>query len=158
VGRRGAARERPEPVNHRLRRRAAYAVSAADWQDVLLDQQLQVRTALPRNSHWNLEVARDGTYVFELRRWPREADLPLRAGAPPFEGVDGGLPEGKPLPVVRARLKLDGVEFSQPVGADQKHVRFSVPLKKGNVQAQTWFYDEPGADLCGAYYVNVERE
>jgi arylsulfatase A-like enzyme len=130
-------------------------LSAADWQDLLLDQQLQIRTALPRNSHWNLEVVRDGDYTFELRRWPREADLSLRAGAPTFKGVDGGLPEGKPLPIARARLKVGDVELSAPVAADEKSVRFTLPLKKGDVQAQTWFYDDAGAELCGAYYVYV---
>ena len=133
-------------------------LSPADWQDLLLDQQLQVRTALARNSHWNLEVARDGEYLFELRRWPREADLPLRAGVPPFKGVDGGLPEGKSLPIAKAKLKVGDVEMTQPVTADDKLVRFSVPLKKGDVQAQTWFYDDAGKELCGAYYVYVQRE
>jgi arylsulfatase len=133
-------------------------LSPADWQDLLLDQQLQVRTALARNSHWNLEVARDGDYTFELRRWPREADLALRAGVPPFKGIDGGLPEGKALPIAKAKLKVGDVEMTLPVTADDKLVRFSVPLKKGDVQAQTWFYDDAGKDLCGAYYVYVERK
>ncbi len=133
-------------------------LSPADWQDVILDQQLQIRTALPRNAHWNLDVARDGDYTFELRRWPREADLPLRAGAPPFEGVDGGLPEGKPLPIATAKLKVGDVEMSAPVSADEKRVRFTVSLKKGDVQAQTWFYDAGGAQLGGAYYVYVAHD
>jgi arylsulfatase len=117
-----------------------------------------VRTGLPRNSHWNLEVARDGEYVFELRRWPREADIPLRAGVPPFKGIDSGLPEGKALPIAKAKLKVGDVEMTLPVTADDKLVRFSVPLKKGDVQAQTWFYDDAGKELCGAYYVYVERK
>jgi hypothetical protein len=133
-------------------------LSPADWQDLLLDQQLQVRAALARNSHWNLEVARDGDYTFELRRWPREADLPLRAGVPPFKGIDGGLPEGKALPIAKAKLKVGDVEMTLPLTADDKLVRFSVPLKKGDVQAQTWFYDDAGAELCGAYYVYVQRK
>jgi arylsulfatase len=133
-------------------------LSPADWQDLLLDQQLQVRTALARNSHWNLEVARNGEYTFELRRWPREADLPLRAGAPPFKGVDGELPAGKALPIAKARLKVAGTELSAAVGPDDQFVRFSLPLTKGDVQAQTWLYDDAGKELCGAYYVYVWRK
>jgi arylsulfatase A-like enzyme len=133
-------------------------LSPADWQDLLLDQQMQVRTALARNSHWNLEVARDGEYTFELRRWPREADLPLRAGAPPLKGVDGELPPGKALAIAEARLKVGDAEFRAPVGANDKLVRISLPLTKGDVQAQTWFYDDAGKELCGAYYVYVERK
>jgi len=133
-------------------------LSAADWQDLLLDQQVQVRAGLARNSHWNLEVARDGDYVFELRRWPREADLPLRAGAAAFKATDGQLPEGKPLPIARARLKVGDLERTAAVSADEKCIRFSVPLKAGDVQAQTFFYDAAGAELCGAYYVYVARQ
>jgi arylsulfatase A-like enzyme len=133
-------------------------LSPADWQDLLLDQQFQVRSALARNSHWNLEVARDGRYAFELRRWPREADVPLRAGVPPFKGNDGDLPEGKALPIAKAKLKVGDAEFTAPLSVEDKLVRFTVPLKKGDVQAQTWFYDEAGAELCGAYYLYVWRE
>ena len=133
-------------------------LSAADWQDLLLDQQVQVRAGLARNAHWNLEVTRDGEYVFELRRWPREADLPLRAGAPPFKGVDGEIKEGKPLPIARARLKVGNAEGTADVSADDKCVRLTVRLKAGDVQAQTFFEDAAGAELCGAYYVYVERK
>lgn len=132
-------------------------LSPADWQDLLLDQQLQVRTALRRNSHWNLEVARDGEYVFELRRWPREADVPLRAGVPPFKAVDGELPAGKALPIARATLKVGDVEVTRAVADDDRFVRFTLPLKRGDIQAQTWFHDDAGEELCGAYYVYVTR-
>jgi hypothetical protein len=130
-------------------------LSPADWQDLLLDQQLQVRTALARNAPWNLEVAHDGDYTFELRRWPREADLPLRAAAAPFKGVDGGFPDGKALPIAKAKLKVGDVELTAPVAVNDKLVRFTIALKKGDVQAQTWFYDDAGTALCGAYYVYV---
>lgn len=132
-------------------------LSPADWQDVILDQQRDVRVALPRNGPWNLEVSRDGVYVFELRRWPREADVAIRAGVPPFKAVDGELPEGKALPIAKATLKVGDIQLSSPVSADDKFIRFSIPLKKGDVQAQTWFYDDAGTELCGAYYVYVER-
>jgi arylsulfatase len=133
-------------------------LSPADWFDVILDQQLQVRTALPRSAPWHLEAARDGRYTFELRRWPREADIPLRAGTPVFKAVDGELPAGKALPIASAKLKVGDVEQTRPVSADDKFVRFTLPLTKGDVQAQTWFYDEAGKELCGAYYVYVSVE
>jgi arylsulfatase len=132
-------------------------LSPADWQDLLLDQQLQVRNGLARNSHLNLEVARDGDYVFELRRWPREADVPIRAGVPTFKGVDGSLSAGKALPIATARLNVGEVDRSTDVTADDRFVRFTIRLPKGEVQAQSWFYDESGAELCGAYYVYVRR-
>ncbi len=132
-------------------------LSAADWQDVFLDQQRQVRLGEARSAPWGLEVARDGVYAFELRRWPREADLPLTAGTPAFAGVDGDLPAGQPLPIAKAKLRVGAFEQTQELQKDAKFARFVVPLQRGPVQAQTWFYDADGQELCGAYYAYVER-
>lgn len=133
-------------------------LSAADWQDVFLDQQLQVRRGERRNGAWGLDVAREGEYEFELRRWPREADIPLAAGVPAFRHVDGELPAGAALPIARARLVAGDIEQVCEVGPAETRVRFAVPLARGPVRMQTWFYDADGSELCGAYYVYVHRK
>ncbi len=133
-------------------------LSAADWQDVFLDQQRQVRAGLTRGGPWGLEVARDGQYVFELRRWPREANVPLTAGLPPFKQVDGTLQEGVALPIAKAKLRVGTFEQSREVKPDDTSVSFVVPLNKGKSKAETWFYDAAGKQLCGAYYVYVQRK
>jgi arylsulfatase len=133
-------------------------LSPADWQDVFLDQQRQVRDATARSGPWGLEVARDGEYVFELRRYPREANLALTAEAPPFKGVDGRLPPGKALAIAQAKLRVGELEKTRQLKPEDKFARFVMPLKKGKVTAQTWFYDESGKELCGAYYVYVQRQ
>lgn len=132
-------------------------LSAADWQDVFLDQQQQVRRGELRSGPWGVEVAAEGTYEFELRRWPREADLPLAAGAPPFQGRDGTFPAGKALPIAKAKLLVGAREQVQEVRDGEKFVRFVIPLAKGSVKVQTWFYDAQDNELCGAYYVYVHR-
>src|SRR3546814_19971886 len=45
--------------------------------DVFVDQQSQVLKGVQKNSYWLLDVAEAGTYTFELRRWPKELDIPL---------------------------------------------------------------------------------
>ena len=130
-------------------------LSAADWQDVFLDQQAQVRNALNRSGPWGLNVARDGEYTFELRRWAREADLPLSAPAPHWKGVDGEMPAGKALPIARAMLKVGDHTSTAEVTPDDKFIRFTLPLQAGNTRAQTWFFDADDRKLCGAYYVYV---
>jgi hypothetical protein len=102
-------------------------------------------------------VEKDGTYEIELRRWPKEADAAIAAGVPPFKGVDGGLPAGKALPIVKARLRLGSVDESRPVTPTDKGISFTVPLKAGRTQLQTWFYDADGSELCGAYFAYVRR-
>lgn len=133
-------------------------LSAADWQDVFLDQQRQVRRGMRRSGPWGLEVRRSGRYEFELRRWPRETGAGLTEGVPALKLVDGEFAAGVPLPIARAKLRVENVEQSADVPADGKCIKFVVPLEKGVTKAQTWFYDADGKELCGAYYVYVQRK
>jgi arylsulfatase len=118
-----------------------------------------VRVGLNRNGPWHLLVERDGTYEIELRRWPKEADAAIAAGVPAFQAVDGGLPPGKALPIVKARLQIGDVDESKPVGPQDKGIPFTVTLKAGTkTTMQTWFYDADGKELCGAYFAYVRRK
>jgi arylsulfatase len=132
-------------------------LSAADWQDVFLDQQRQVRRGELRSGPWGLDVARDAEYVFELRRWPREANLPISAGAPAGKLVQEELAAGTVLPIASAKLRVGNFEQTRAVKAEDTSVSFTVTLPKGAVKAQTWFCDASGKELCGAYYVYVQR-
>jgi arylsulfatase A-like enzyme len=109
------------------------------------------------NGPWNVEVARPGTYGFRLRRWPEEADAALTAALPEYHGVDGTYPAGKSLPVSKARLKIGRVDVSAVVPPGAKAAEFTVELQAGNTQLQTWFLDDADEELCGAFYVEVER-
>jgi arylsulfatase len=64
---------------------------------------------------------------------------------------------GKALPIAFARLKVADVDQSQPVPADAQGSAFSVKLPAGRTTLQTWFLDPQQKELCGAYYVEVER-
>ncbi|HEY1784175.1 MAG TPA: sulfatase/phosphatase domain-containing protein, partial [Pirellulales bacterium] len=145
-------------------------LSPADWADVFFDQSQQVREGLARNGHWNIQIDRRGDYVIHLRRWPVEAHLPIAAGdrprpvadVPPDAGPPGGLIPGKALPIVRARLRLretgGSAEHSAGVNATDEEVAFQLQLDPGRAELQTWFYDAQDKELCGAYYVYVERK
>lgn len=81
-------------------------LSPADWQDSFLDQGRQVREGLRRNGAWNVVVDRAGSYEFELRRWPREADAALAAALPAHKHMAGEFPPGVALPIAHARVKI----------------------------------------------------
>jgi hypothetical protein len=132
-------------------------LSACEWADVFLDQMAQVRRGERKNGVWHLEVERDGTYEFTLRRWPEEADLPLAAPSPEIRVTDGVLPAGIGLPIGRVRLKIGGREAAAMVGPQDKAVTFTRKLSRGPAELETWFYDHSGAELCGAYFVTVRR-
>ena len=60
--------------------------------------------------------------------------------------------QGKALPIAKARLKIGDFDQSKPVAPGDKSVVFTVPLKAGKTRLQTWFYDQSGNELCGAFY------
>jgi arylsulfatase A-like enzyme len=132
-------------------------LSACEWQDVFVDQQRQVRTGERKNSYWHLQVARAGTYRFELRRWPRESELRLTEACPAARLADGYLEAGVALPITQARLMIERQWHRQPVTPDDEAAMFTLPLKAGRTLLHTWFDDERNQPLCGAYYVSVTR-
>ncbi len=134
-------------------------LSAADWANVYCDNMQNLRQGVNRNGPWHLAVERAGEYEIALRRWPKEADAAISAGVPAFKAVDGGLPPGRALPIVRARLKIGKVDEAKPVVAGAKEIVFQVKLRAGaRERMQTWFYDEDGKELCGAYFAYVRRK
>jgi len=134
-------------------------LTACDWMDVFVDQQGQVKRGTKKNSYWLLDVEENGTYEFELRRWPKELDRPISS---PEKGEQS-------VTIVQARLFIDNVlhqDDYQPysyegakVDLDQKDksAKFTVELKKGQIALHTWFDKKRNDTAFGAYYVYVKR-
>lgn len=134
-------------------------LTSVNWTNVCCDNVVNcLRPGENRNAPWAVAVAIKGRYEFALRRWPKDADLAITAGAPAVKLTDGDYPAGKALPITTARLKIGDFDQALPVGAADHSVVFSIPLETAAcVQMQTWFLDEHGEQLCGAYYVEVRR-
>ena len=120
--------------------------------------QRHVRPGLVDNGWWVVEVARDGEYEFELRRWPIEVDEPIRAPLPGRTGVPfvEDLLPGEAIPVVRARLQVGDFDGEHTVGEDDHAAVFRVSLRAGSTRLQTWLINERGSDR-GAYYVYAKK-
>jgi hypothetical protein len=131
----------------------------SEWQDVRCDGQPSVRNAAggPRGGPWNVIVERAGSYSIELRRWPADADAPLRAGLPEFRAAKGTLDPGKALPIAAAHLSLAGQVFDRATEVNDKAAIFNVNLPRGRTQLHGWFRDKAGQDICGAYFAYVTR-
>ena len=106
---------------------------------------------------WTIRVERSGRYRVSLRRWPKESGLALRDPAEPLKGKYGDLMAGKALPITQARLRVGDLELRKRVGRDDREIVFETALEPGEMQLQSWFLDEAGELLAGAYYVEVER-
>jgi arylsulfatase len=144
-------------------------LTACDWLDVFIDQQPQVSQGQRKNSYWCLDVAQEGDYVIELRRWPKETDSPI-AGLCTMtdrEGNNGGTV----LPIVSASIYIGGMELrtieekipysfeglTKDVYPDDKAISFNVHLKPGPIYLHTFFHIE-GQGTIGAYYAYVNRK
>ena len=108
--------------------------------------QQAVRSASKASGFWAVEIDRDGTYEFELRRWPVELDAP----------INGAIPGGKAISATSARLKVADVDLNMPVPRDAHAVTFQAKLKAGKTRLETWFTDDDGTSR-GAYYVYAKR-
>lgn len=132
-------------------------LSACEWWDVFLDQQNQVRHGCHKNSYWHLDVACAGRYLFTLQRWPVEAELPLDAGSPATTITDGALPAGTALPIASARIHIGSHDQRCECTEGDHAAVFELELDAGETLLHTWFFDQRGEPICGAYYVYVER-
>jgi hypothetical protein len=110
-----------------------------------------------QNGSWWVRVARPGTYLFRLRRWPEESGLAINESSRAQPPEKSWHPvEAASLVATRARLKIQDVDATLPVETDAQEVTFQVPLTPGSAILQTWFSDEANR-ARGAYYVWVER-
>lgn len=121
-----------------------------------------IRTGLNTNGSWFINVAKSGNYRFELRRWPKEADVEIRGTVPEVKSEDndiqlarwGEKSEGVALDIQRARLSVNGYDVTADVTDSDKAITFDLPLEEGNATVRAWFYDGNSKDYC-AYYVYV---
>ena len=117
---------------------------------------------------WDIAIAVEGTYRFEVRRWPREANAPIQ-GVPVFKKeVDAWDAKGgkdrliyggtmKALPVDTIKLEVGGFSDVQQVSSKDKQVVFDIPLKQGATQVKGAMLDPQGKTIAGAYYIYVKR-
>lgn len=135
-------------------------IRSHDWHSDRIPpwNQGQIRSGMPGNGFWVLDVALAGTYEFALRRWPIETGLPLNGSLPQGEAVPGGIaqPAGVSIQFTKASIKVGKAEQSTRVDPDQQDVRFSFDLVPGEFRMQTWLEDMQGASR-GAYYVYVTK-
>lgn len=132
-------------------------LTACEWLDVFVDQQVQIRRADRKNGVWHLRVDQPGRYTFELRRWPRESGLRLAEGVGVTKVTDGEFREGEALPIASASLRVGDKKLASAPDDNGQSVTYQLDLEPGEIEMQTWLLDEQGNEICGAYYVYVSR-
>lgn len=133
-------------------------LTAHDWHGEGSEKvwnQRGIREAPAANGFWAVDVRRSGLYRIELRRWPKEADLPMEAGYKDAE-PNRETAAGKAVPLVKARLKIGDVEREVAVQPGEKAAVFEVRLRRGPAEMWTWLTGGGGEER-GAYFAYVER-
>ncbi len=116
---------------------------------------------------WNITAETKNDYIFEVRRWPKEANTAI-TGIPTFKNkqVDawqstGGISKliyGSSLQAIAVksvRLKVGEKEIVKPVSKNKKCLRFSFSLEAGDYTVKGEFLDASGNVISGTYYVYV---
>lgn len=106
-------------------------VGDAPWTQQILDRKTQ-------NGKWRVEVARDGRFRFELRRYPREAEKPIEAFS--------------------AAIEIGPVKSERAVDPQAKQAVFELDLKRGTYDLSATFSHREGSgpqQVWGAYYAYV---
>ena len=123
--------------------------------------QPQVLEAVKNNGFWPVEFSKDGTYHFEVRRWPKEVDVPITASIPPAERSDISLwlepvkhGKGKAIEVESVELVVGDKKLKKKLNSGDKSVSFDLKMPAGENNVRAWFYDKKG-NKRGAYYVYV---
>jgi len=131
-------------------------LSACEWLDVFVDQQIQVRRGVVRNGVWHVIVDQAGEYEFELRRWPKESGYALNDSLPSLKVTDGTFVKGVAFPISSAGIKI-GNQEKWKTGYDKSAI-FKFHLEKGENTIQTWFNNKNNIEIAGAYYLYVQRK
>ncbi len=143
----GNERENPSTLN------------SMDWHDPgALDvwNQRQILTGPVANGSWAVDICCAGKYRFELRRWPREVDMPINAAYSNLPGNKETTP-GVSIEANHSHIEIAGMSEDKPVEDGAKFVEFVLTLREGPTELRTRFTCNDQKQR-GAYYVYVTRE
>ncbi|MFO1447798.1 MAG: sulfatase-like hydrolase/transferase [Opitutaceae bacterium] len=127
--------------------------------------QTLIAAGLEANGVHAVSFDQAGEYVFDLRRWPAEISSETTLVSPLQREIriyeSNALTRGRALSIRTARIRIwrEGeilADESSLVDPDADGAIFKLRVPAGPVMLQTWFYDQTGRVLCGAFYVYVE--
>ena len=109
---------------------------------------------------WNVKVVADGDYEIRLRRWPKEASLPINVALKPGADVPGAkafrTAKGIPIKATRATLRVGEVAAETNVEPGAEEATFKLKLKAGKTRMSARFFTGDGTEY-GAYYAYVRK-
>lgn len=148
------------PVLVGSRNENSVTINSDNWEDGAVNTQWKVAQAggSPRGGSSHIYVEQDGMYKVELSRWPFHLNRRLTKDGPATSVGGTKIRAGKSIPVEYGCVALDS---SEPVlvknTTGETKITFGLKLQAGDHTLQAWFKDSNKKDLCGAYYVQIEK-
>lgn len=137
-------------------------LTSGDWEGIYADNAGYVREAVggPTGGHWHIQVETAGAYEFTLRRWPEQARAALGAKYEPTAKSPANKPNLKTVAfptIASAAIELAGVTAHAQADASATGATITAKLPAGRTTFKAWFADAQGENLCGAFFVTVQR-
>lgn len=110
------------------------------------------------DGYYKINVEAEGSYQFQLSRYPPESELAINASAAAVraEAFKDGFSEGKALKVIKAIVEIGDLVFTNNVDGSGPSVVIDAELNQGETDMKTWFELEDG-NRIPAYYSLVEK-
>jgi len=123
--------------------------------------QSHVNNGVINFGYWPVTIAESGTYLFEVRRWPKEVNCAISSAPAAQKEADiysKNMPVlvngGKIFNAVKVKLKIGDEYFEKDINPDDEKADFNVTLEKGDTEIQAWLMDSAGNEYP-AYYIYV---
>ncbi len=136
-------------------------LNSDNWVSEAVNSQWNIARALgpPQGGVCHIHVLQEGKYRIELSRWPFHLKRNMVLPGPSTAVGGTMLRTGEEIPVEYGCFSVDG---SEPVivkkdSPDAVKISYETYLQSGDITFQGWFKDKNGKNLCGAYYVKMER-
>ncbi|MGA1115663.1 MAG: sulfatase-like hydrolase/transferase, partial [Opitutales bacterium] len=127
--------------------------------------QRSIREGITGSGSWPVAVEESGAYLFEIRRWPREAGMiAMRASLPPtndpkieYVGNKGGDIPGKALDINAVEFSIKNeLTLRKEIATDTESVKFEVPLEEGTLDLSAKLILKSGKKI-GAPYLYISK-
>jgi arylsulfatase A-like enzyme len=150
------------PISIGAREQPVVELTSGDWEGIYADNSGYVRQAVggPTGGHWNIQVEKDGTYEFTLRRWPERTQVALGERYEPSPRSPANMANVKTVGfpnIAGARVEIAGTTVADPADPRATSATLRAKLPAGRSPLKAWFVDAEGRGLCGAFFVTVRR-
>jgi arylsulfatase len=136
-------------------------LNSDNWVNGAVNSQWNIArvTGPPEGGVCHLHILHEGTYRIELSRWPFHLQRNMVLPGPSTAVGGTLLRTGEGVPVEYGCFSVNEGEpaIVTKDSPDAVKISYETYLKSGDTTFQAWFKDKNGKNLCGAYYVKMER-